>query len=149
MAQSGIAIHSGTAAGALPPVFSSNGQIADILPSGIAVTLGDAEAPAAVLSSETLRWSELTYGGQTFVLNKELTIRVTQEEGGWSFAEDEFRLLGFGHTRDEAELAFRSDFSYCWNEIAREDDSRLARRAKEMKRAFLGLVDSVGRHGHT
>jgi hypothetical protein len=113
-------------------------------PNGFAAALDDAEAPAIVLFSETLKWSELAYNGQTFVLNKELAIQVTQEEGGWSFAEDEFRLLGFGHTRSEAELSFRSDFSFCWNEIACEDDSKLARRAKEMKRAFLGLVASVG-----
>jgi hypothetical protein len=133
-----------TATGTLPPAFSPNGWIAETLPGPATATLDDAEAPAAILSSETLRWSKLAYDGQTFVLNKELTIRVTQEEGGWSFAEDEFRLLGFGHTRDEAEQSFCVDFATQWEEIACEDDAILSRGAKKLKHRLLGLVESQG-----
>jgi hypothetical protein len=111
-------------------------------PGGATATFDDAEAPAVILFSETLRWSELAYNGQTFVLNKELTIQVTQEEGGWSFAEDEFRLLGFGHTRDEAELSFCVDFATQWEEIACEDDVVLSRGAKKLKQRLLGLAES-------
>jgi hypothetical protein len=119
--------------------FSANGQ----LPSAAATMLDDADAPAVILSSETLRWSELTYRNQTFVLNRELAIRVTQEEGGWAFESEEYGLLGFGHTRSEAELAFRFDFSVCWNEIACMEDKALSRRARAMKQTFLGLVGGV------
>jgi hypothetical protein len=93
--------------------------------------------------SESLLWSEIAYHDQTFVLKRELPIRVVQENGVWSFESKDYGLLGFGHTRDEAELAFRSDFSFCWNEIACEDDSKLARRAKEIKQTFLNLVCNV------
>jgi hypothetical protein len=144
MAQSGIATHSDTAAGILPPVFSSNERTAETLPGAATATLDGTEAPAAILSGETLRWSKLAYDGQTFVLSKELTIRVTQEEGGWSFAEDEFRLLGFGHTRDEAEQSFCVDFATQWEEIACEDDAILSRGAKKLKQRLLGLVESQG-----
>jgi hypothetical protein len=129
MGEMGAATHQGTAVEAPP--------------NGFTAELDGAEMPAAILSSETLRWAEITYRDQTFVLNKELVIRVMQEEGGWSFAEDEFRLLGFGHTRSEAELMFCYDFSFRWNEIACEGDERLSRQAQEVKRAFLSLVGGV------
>jgi hypothetical protein len=143
MVQAETATRRDTASGALPPVFFSNGQIAEVLPGGAATaTLDDAEAPAIVLFSETLKWSELAYNGQTFVLNKELTIQVTQEEGGWSFESEAYGLLGFGHTRSEAELSFCFDFAVCWRECACEDDSKLALKARELKQDLLGLVSS-------
>jgi hypothetical protein len=103
-------------------------------------TIDDEEAPAAVLSSETLRWSGLTYKGQTFVFNRDLEIHVTQEEGGWSFNSSDPELFGFGHTRNEAESLFRFDFVSCWKEYACEDDSKLAPDAREFKQELLKLV---------
>jgi hypothetical protein len=143
MGQAETATRRDTAVGTLPPVFSSIGQSAETLPGGIAAAIDGTETPAVIISSETLGWTELTYKDQTFVLNKELAIRVTQEEGGWSFESEAYGLLGFGHTRGEADLAFRFDFSICWNEIACMDDKALSRRARAIKQTFLGLVGSV------
>jgi hypothetical protein len=106
-------------------------------------TIDGEEAPAVILSSETLRWPELTYKGRTFAFNRDLVIHVTQEEGGWSFAEDEIRLLGFGHTRAEAEFTFCLDFAAQWYDLAcEEDDSKLTLGAIKVKRALLALVKS-------
>jgi len=116
--------------GTLPPVFVSAGHAVGTLPSGFAVTC----------TCETLVWDELSYGGKTFVFNRGLPIRVTQEEGGCSFASDEYGLLGFGHTRSEAEQSFCLDFATQWEEIACEDDGILSRGAINLKRALLGLV---------
>ncbi|MDR2696882.1 MAG: hypothetical protein LBB40_00220 [Holophagales bacterium] len=132
MNQPDIAVRSDTTAGALSPTFAPN-QTQETPPDGFTVTC----------ASETLIWTELSYRNQTFVLSKELVIRVTSEDGGWSFESEDYELLGFGHTRSEAELAFRFDFSLCWNEIACEDDKILSPGAKEMKRSFLELVNSV------
>jgi hypothetical protein len=138
MVQSETATRRDTATATLSPVFSANGQ----LPGAATATIDDADAPTVVLSSETLRWKELTYKGRTFVFNREMIIRVTQEEGGWSFAEDEIRLLGFGHTRAEAEFTFCLDFAAQWYDLACEEDERLTKGAIKVKRALLALVES-------
>jgi hypothetical protein len=103
-------------------------------------TIDGEDAPAAVLSRETLMWSELTYKSRTFVFNRELVIRVVQEEGGWSFNSGDPELFGFGNTRSEAESLFRFDFASCWKEYACEDDSKLAPDAREFKKELLKLV---------
>jgi hypothetical protein len=138
MCQSETAARRDTAAATLPPVFSANGQ----LPGAAAVALDDADAPAVVLSSETLRWKELTYKGRTFVFNREMIIRVLEEDGGWAYESDDPELMGFGHTRAEAEHSFCFGFTLCWREYACEDDSKLGRKAREFKQELLGLVSS-------
>jgi hypothetical protein len=108
---------------------------------GLPATLDGEETPAAILSCETLRWSELTYRDRTFVFKRDLVIRVLEEEGGWSFAEDKFSLLGFGHTRSEAEYSFCLDFAIQWDDLAcEEDEKKLSKDAIELKHALLGLV---------
>jgi hypothetical protein len=90
--------------------------------------------------AETLVWDELSFDGKTYLFNKGLTIRVSQEDGGCSFSSDEYGLLGFGHTMKEAELSFCADFATQWEEIACEDDDRLTKGAIDLKHALLGLV---------
>jgi hypothetical protein len=139
MAQPETAARRDTATATLPPVFSANGQ----LPGTAAPTLDNADAPAVVLSSETLRWKELTYKGRTFVFNREITIRVLEEDGGWAYESDDPELMGFGHTRAEAEYTFCLDFAIQWDDLAcEEDDSKLSRGAREVKRGLLALVEA-------
>jgi hypothetical protein len=130
MSQPESATQRSTTAGTLPPTFLSIGRAPETLQSGFALTCG----------SETLRWTDLTYQDRTFVFNRELVIRVTQEEGGCSFNSDDPELFGFGHTRAEAELVFCLDFASCWDDLACEDDEKLTQDAIELKRALLALV---------
>ena len=51
--------------------------------------------------------------------------------------------MGYGRSRNEAELAFRFDFSLCWNEIACEKDEKLAPEAIKIKRKLLNLVKTA------
>jgi hypothetical protein len=141
MVQSETAARRDTATATLPPVFSANGQ----LPGAAAVALDNADAPAVVLSSETLRWKELTYKDRTFVFNREMIIRVLEEDGGWAYESDDPDLMGFGHTRAEAEHSFCFDFTAQWDGLAcEEDDGKLSRGAREVKRDLLALVKARG-----
>jgi len=72
-----------------------------------------------------------------------MVFRVIREEGGWVFQLDEPELIGFGHKRSEAELAFRQTFVACWDNIAQEDDENLTQGAINMKRKFLALAKEV------
>jgi len=130
MGQSDAATQSGAAAGALPFAFSSIGQAPEALPSGF----------KSAFVSETLKWGELTYLDRTFIFNRELVIRVLKEDGGWAFESDDPELMGFGHTRQEAELSFCFGFALNWDQIANEGDENLTLDAIELKRALLSLV---------
>jgi hypothetical protein len=51
--------------------------------------------------------------------------------------------VGFGLSREEAELAFRRDFVACWDVIAMEDDKKLTAGAIALKRSLLALAKEV------
>jgi hypothetical protein len=107
-------------------------------------TLANAdEATLGLELVETLQWSELSYDGQTFALNREIAVSVLRGSDVWAFKADECRLLGFGETREDAEEMFCYDFSFLWNEIACKDDETMAPDARKAKRELLSLVKSV------
>jgi len=131
MGQPDTAVGRDTATGTLPTMFAPTGRVPETMPSGLTVTC----------TTETLKWPELTHNDRTFVFNRELTVRVTQEEGGCSFAADEFGLLGFGHTRREAQQSFCLDFAIQWDDlVCEEDENKLSLDAVDLKHALLGLV---------
>jgi hypothetical protein len=142
MGQTETAAQCGTATSALSLAFASNGRAPKTIAGGATATLDGAETPATILPTETLRWKELTYKDRTFVFNRELEIRVTQEEGGCAYDSDDLGLFGFGNTRTEAEHVFCLDFASSWDDIASEEDGRLTKDARETKRAILALVKS-------
>jgi hypothetical protein len=100
-------------------------------------------ALSTTCEQEELIWNELNHGGRTFLFNHSLSIRVTKEDGGWTFETDTPELIGFGDTRFEAEQAFRQDFAVCWDHLAQEDDGRMDIRARKLKLALLELAKEV------
>ena len=90
--------------------------------------------------SEELIWAELVYENRRFVFDRQIAVRVTREEGGWTYESDEIELMGFGHTRGEAESSFCFGFVAQWDDIACEDDENLTQDAIGMKRALQALV---------
>ena len=75
-------------------------------------------APAAICDREDLVWTELTCRDRTFEFNRGVHIRVLKEDGGWAFESDDPELMGFGHTRSEAESSFCFGFAFKWDYIA-------------------------------
>jgi len=132
MGQTDTATQSGAAAGTLPFAFPSAGQAPETLPSGF----------QSAFIIETLKWRKLTYLDRTFIFNRELVIRVLKEEGGWAFESDDPELMGFGHTRQEAELTFCLDFAAQWDDLACEEDDKLTQGARKVKLDLLALVKS-------
>jgi len=128
-----IAMRSDATAEALSPIFVPAGQISKATPS----------KSAKNCDCEKLVWTELTRRGRTFELNRELHIRVLEEDGGWAFESDDPELMGFGLTRSEAEQSFCVDFAACWDEIACKDDDMLTQDAIEMKQSLLALVKTL------
>jgi len=119
-----------TATGTLPPMFVPVGRASETAPS----------AAAAVCDREDLVWTELAYRGRTFEFNRGVHIRVLKEDGGWAFESDDPEIMGFGHTRAEAELTYCLGFAAQWDDLACEEDGKLIMDAVEVKYALLALV---------
>jgi hypothetical protein len=99
---------------------------------------------ADAIVDERMPLRGLAHQNRTFMFNRALVVRVTQEDGVWAFESDNPELTGFGHTRDEAEASFCFGFAFNWDQIAREDDENLMQGAIELKRTLLALVESWG-----
>jgi hypothetical protein len=131
MGQSDIATQRGATAGVLLSAFAPVGQVSETLNSG----------SIASRDGETIFLTELTCEGRAFEFNHPLPVRVALENGGWTCeSPEEYHLLAFGRDRSEAESSFRHIFVYCWDDIACEDDEKLAQGARNQKRALLSLV---------
>jgi len=130
MGQPDTATQRSAAPGVLSTTFPPIGNVLETQPSGF----------NAACANETLKWSELTYLGRTFVFNRELVICVLKEDGGWAFESADPKLMGFGHTRPDAELSFCFGFALNWDQIACENDEKLTLDAIDLKRALLSLV---------
>jgi len=87
--------------------------------------------------------TEIEYGDRRFVFSRALMVRVLEEECGWAFETDTHELVGFGYTREEAELAFRQDFAACWDRIALGDERKMTQGAINLKQALLALAKEV------
>jgi len=140
MGQPDTAVGRGTATGTLPPMFVPAGRVSETIQAGFSATVDVAVLPTSGCTDETVFFTEITWEGRTFVFNHPLPVRVTQDEDGWTFESDEYRLMSYGDTRVEAESDFCFMFAECWDEIACEDDERLALGAVKQKRALLALV---------
>jgi hypothetical protein len=132
MGQSGIATHSDAAIGTLLPVFALSGQVPEALRG----------YPAATVAGETVLLTELTCEGRTFLFNHPLSVQVLQEDGGCSCESEDYNLLAYGRSRQEAETSFRHVFLHYWDKIACAGDEKLTDGAVALKRALRALVKS-------
>jgi hypothetical protein len=81
--------------------------------------------------------------GRFFRFRKPLDV-VEGREGRyyWHEAED-LGMLGYGATRQDSWDMLIGLFEHNWDDIAMEDDSRLTKGARSLKRQMLRLVESV------
>jgi len=130
MGQLGIAAQRDATTGAMPNSFAPVRQVAD--------------SPIQKCADETVFLAEITWKDRTFVFNRPLPVRVSQEDGGWTLESKEYRLMAYGIQRTQAESDFCFMFAECWDEIACESDEKLTQGAIDQKRALLGLVKAQG-----
>lgn len=95
------------------------------------------EIPAST-SMSVIEWRR-----KRFVLRKTLQVRVGLEGGVWVYEYEPLGILAHGSAQADALDAFRMEFASAWEQIAREDDARLTRDAKALKKRLLSIVDRV------
>ena len=96
--------------------------------------------PPINVKTKDMFWTKLTYEGRTFEFNRDIHVRVIQEDGGWAFECDDPELMGFGHTREEAEETFCLGFAVQWDDLVCSKHGKLTEDAKEMASKLKALV---------
>jgi addiction module RelB/DinJ family antitoxin len=85
----------------------------------------------------------IEWGRKRFILRKSLQVRVGLEGGVWVYEYEPLGILAHGSSQAEALDAFRTEFASAWEQIAKEDDARLTRDAKALKKRLLSIVNRV------
>ena len=83
------------------------------------------------------------HGGRRFRLRAPLEVQVTRGPAGWTLEVERLGIHAYGATFQEARAALTFDFCAAWDDLALEDDQRLAPDALDLKAALLALVESV------
>lgn len=95
------------------------------------------EIPASA-SMGVIEWRR-----KRFILRKSLHVRVGLEGGVWVYEHEPLGILAHGSSQAEAFDAFRAEFVSAWEQIAKEEDARLTRDARMLKKRLLSIVDRV------
>ena len=80
---------------------------------------------------------------RVFTLRRPIEYEVSYEEGVWIYESRDLGLVSYDRTKAKAEENFNEDFAALWDRIALADDSKLTRRAVELKRRLNELVVNV------
>lgn len=97
--------------------------------------------PVEIPASSTM--SVIEWRRKRFILRKSLRVRIGLESGVWVYAYEPLGILAYGSSQAEALDAFRTEFASAWEQIAKEDDARLTRDARALKKRLLSVVDRV------
>ncbi|MCL5966190.1 MAG: type II toxin-antitoxin system RelB/DinJ family antitoxin [Deltaproteobacteria bacterium] len=85
----------------------------------------------------------IEWGRKRFILRESLRVRVGLEGGVWVYEYEPLGILAHGSSQGEALDAFRAEFASAWEQIAKEDDGKLTRDARALKKRLLSIVDRV------
>lgn len=85
----------------------------------------------------------ISFERRRFNLREPIHITVSLEDGLWEYQAEALGIESFGNSKTLAESSFFEDFVVVYDQIAKESDDRLTPEAIILKRALLGIVDSV------
>jgi len=87
--------------------------------------------------------TRVIHGNRRFNLKERISVEVDFREGLWVHEYEPLGMHGFGTSRAESLMAFRTDFAACWDEIACEADKNLTPDARDLKEKLRKIVDKV------
>ncbi len=99
--------------------------------------------PFPVEIPDSVCMSVIECGRRRFILKKSLRVRVGVEGRVWVYEYPALGILAYGLKQAEALDAFRSDFASAWDQVAKEDDSKLTRDARSLKKRLVSLVAGI------
>jgi len=99
--------------------------------------------PFPVEIPESVLMSVIQCGRRRFILKKSVRVRLGVEGTVLVYEYPPLGILAYGLNQAEALDAFRTDFASAWDQVAKEDDSKLTRDARSLKRRLVSLVGRV------
>lgn len=99
--------------------------------------------PFPVEIPESVLMSVIECGRRRFMLKKSIRVRLGVEGTVLVYEYSPLGILAYGLNQSEALDAFRTDFASAWDQVAKEDDSKLTRDARSLKRRLVSLVGRV------
>jgi hypothetical protein len=105
--------------------------------------MGRSRNPVTVAENVTEAVQQINGGARRFYLREPIDLTVRQR-GPYCFVGYlPFEIEGYGRDENEALESFADVFSTTWDAYAEEDDSRLSRDARQLKRQLRRLVAEV------
>lgn len=92
------------------------------------------------------RKKRFVWGGRIFELQRSVSCLVDFSDGVWTYECEELGLYSYAHSRAEASRRFNEEFAFDWDDIAEEDDDKLAPDALRLKKHLRELVEKVETH---
>ncbi|MBN2208446.1 MAG: hypothetical protein JW759_04040 [Candidatus Coatesbacteria bacterium] len=89
------------------------------------------------------RKKRFVWGGRIFELQRSVSCLVDFSDGVWTYECEELGLYSYAHSRAEASRRFNEEFAFDWDDIAQEDDDKLAPDALRLKKHLRELVENV------
>ena len=99
--------------------------------------------PATLAENVTSQVLVIQHGDNRFRLRRPIEIEVSRKEGMYWHELPELGIVAAEKDELESLAAFALEFSACWFSIAEEDDARLSKDARQLKKKLLNLVASV------
>lgn len=77
---------------------------------------------------------------RVFVLRKELTACLRQEDSLWTCEVESLYLMGYGYSAEQAISRFQDDFAATYDGLINEPDDQLTKDARQLRDAIKALV---------
>jgi hypothetical protein len=105
--------------------------------------LGRLRSPVTVAENVTQAVQQINSGARRFRLREPIDL-TARKRGPYCFVGyAPLEIEGYGHDENEALESFADVFSTTWDAYAAEEDSRLSRDARQLKRQLRRLVAEV------
>jgi hypothetical protein len=99
--------------------------------------------PVTVAENVTEAVQQINCGARRFYLREPIDLSVRQRGPYCFVGYSPLEIEGYGHDEKEALESFADVFLTTWDAYAAEDDSRLSRDARQLKRQLRRLVAEV------
>lgn len=113
-----------------PSIFSGTFSLTDTGESDI--DLGD-----AFMKNEIVIFKHFTYDKKVYNLKDYISGSVVANDGIFIIENEPLNIRSFGSTRAESEAAFVEELAFLHKNYVLEDDSKLSRGAKNLKRKLI------------
>jgi hypothetical protein len=105
--------------------------------------LGRLKSPITLAENGTEAVQQILSDSRRFYLQEPIDLTIRHRGPYYFIGYPPLQIEGYGPDKREALESFADVFSTTWEAYAEEDDSRLSRDARELKRKLSALVAAV------